>query len=329
MSTLVTGGAGYIGAHVVRLLQERGERVIVVDDLPTGDPSRIGDAELVVLDISASQSDVALKETMVTYGVDAVVHFAAKKEVGVSVEQPLTYYRQNVGGMINLLRAMDEAGVENIVFSSSAAVYGQPEATVISEDIPLTPINPYGQTKVVGEWLLQDCHTAWGLKFIALRYFNAAGAGWNDLGDPATLNLIPIVEKALAQGRTPAVFGDQHPTPDGTCVRDYIHVLDLAQAHLAALDALRSGQITAGIFNVGTGKGSSVFEVLDVMRAVSGQDFEVEVQGPRAGDPASLIADVNAIQNALGWSAKLDLADMIQSSWDAGNGGEGHGGHPA
>ena len=317
MATLVTGGAGYIGAHVVRLLQERGEKVVVVDDLSTGDPSRIGDAPLVVLDISKDEAVKILTETMIDYDVDAVIHFAAQKQVGVSVKRPASYFRENIGGMANLIKAMYDAGVRNAVFSSSAAVYGQPATEEVSESSPTVPINPYGQTKLVGEWLLQDCRVAWGLKFIALRYFNAAGAGWEDLADPAALNLIPLVEKALAEGKTPVVFGDQYPTPDGSCIRDYIHVLDLAGAHLVALDALRSGEVQDGVFNVGTGRGSSVLEVLDAVRTASGQDFEAAVVEPRAGDPAVLVADSSAIEDALGWRATLGLSDIVQSSWDS------------
>ena len=227
---------------------------------------------------------------MIDYDVDAVIHFAAQKQVGVSVKRPASYFRENIGGMANLMKAMYDAGVRNAVFSSSAAVYGQPATEEVSESSPTVPINPYGQTKLVGEWLLQDCRVAWGLKFIALRYFNAAGAGWEDLADPAALNLIPLVEKALAEGKTPVVFGDQYPTPDGSCIRDYIHVLDLAGAHLVALDALRSA---------------------------SGQDFEAAVVEPRAGDPAVLVADSSAIEDALGWRATLGLSDIVQSSWDS------------
>ena len=322
MSTLVTGGAGYIGAHVVRLLQESGEKVVVVDDLSTGDPRRIGDAPLVVLDISKDEATKVLTETMIDYDVDAVIHFAAQKQVGVSVKRPSAYFRENIGGMANLTSAMYDAGVRNIVFSSSAAVYGQPDVDMVSEGSPTVPINPYGQTKLIGEWLLKDCKVAWGLNFIALRYFNAAGAGWKDLADPAALNLIPLVEKALAQGKSPVVFGDGYPTPDGSCIRDYVHVLDLAAAHLVALDALRSGEVTEGIFNVGTGQGSSVFEVMESVRSASGQEFEAVVASPRAGDPAVLVADASAIRDALGWRATLGLDDIVQSSWDArGNAG--------
>ncbi len=317
MSTLVTGGAGYIGAHVVRLLQERGEQVVVVDDLSTGDASRIGDTPLIVLDISKDEAVRVLTETMIDYDVDAVIHFAAQKQVGVSVKRPALYFRQNVGGMANLMSAMYDAGVRDAVFSSSAAVYGQPDTDVVSEDSPTNPINPYGQTKLIGELLLADCNHAWGLNYIALRYFNAAGAGWVDLADPATLNLIPIVEQALYDGNVPVVFGDDYPTPDGTCIRDYVHVLDLAKAHLVALDALREGTVKNRSFNVGTGSGSSVTEVLETIRNVSGWDFESKVADRREGDPAVLVADCQALELALGWKAELGLEDIVESSWNA------------
>lgn len=322
MTTLVTGGAGYIGSHVVRLLQERGEEVVVVDDLSSGDASRIGDAKLVQVDISKDEALPILSQVMIDEDVDSVIHFAAKKQVGESVKRPAMYYRQNVGGMANLMRAMYDAGVKDVVFSSSAAVYGMPDMEIIPEDAPKNPINPYGRTKLIGEQMLADGHTAWDLNYIALRYFNAAGAGWQDLADTATMNLVPIVEEALARGQEPVVFGDDYPTPDGSCIRDYIHVMDLAQAHLYALDALRDESAEDGVkknraFNVGTGKGSSVFEVLDGMREVSGYDFKHRVGERRAGDPAALIADCTDIGNELGWEAELGLPEILESSWEA------------
>ncbi len=317
MSTLVTGGAGYIGSHVVRLLQERGERVVVVDDLSSGYAERIGDAALVQVDISKDEALRILTETMIDYDVDAVIHFAAQKQVGVSVQRPSLYYRQNVGGMANLLRAMYDSGVRDIVFSSSAAVYGQPTVDLVPEDAPTEPINPYGQTKLIGEQMLADCTRAWNLNYIALRYFNAAGAGWNDLADTYTLNLIPIALEVLAQGGEPVVFGDDYPTPDGTCVRDYVHVLDLAKAHLVALDALRDKSVVNRAFNVGTGRGSSVFEVLDALREASDWDFGQEIGPRREGDPATLVADCSSIELALGWKAELGLPQIVESAWTA------------
>lgn len=317
MSILVTGGAGYIGAHVVRLLQQRGEEVVVVDDLSTGDRSRIGDAQLVELDIATDAATRVLTETMIDRDVDAVIHFAAKKQVGESVKRPSMYYRENIGGMANLTRAMYDAGVRNAVYSSSAAVYGVPDVEIVSEEAPRNPINPYGETKVIGEMLLADCATAWDLNYLALRYFNAAGAGWQDLADPASLNLIPMVMDALARGGEPIIFGDDYPTPDGTCIRDYVHVTDLAQAHLDSMDALREGSVTNRALNVGTGKGTSVQEILDGMRKVSGWNFGEQIGERRPGDPAALVADSSAIEELLGWKAKLGVEDILSSAWEA------------
>ena len=240
MTILVTGGAGYIGAHVVRLLQERGEKVVVVDDLSTGRADRVGDAVLVEVDVASPEAVDVLTRAMTEHDVRAVVHFAARKQVGESVERPAWYYQQNVGGFTNLVTAMQAAGVDRLVFSSSAATYGMPSVSLVEEKLHAEPINPYGETKLVGEWLGRAASRAWGLRFVALRYFNVAGAGWPDLGDPAVLNLVPMVLDRLERGERPKIFGDDYPTPDGTCIRDYIHVLDLAQAHLAALERGRA-----------------------------------------------------------------------------------------
>lgn len=317
MSVLVTGGAGYIGAHVVRLLQQRGEEVVVVDDLSTGSASRIGDAELVELDLATDPAYQILTDLMIDKDVEAVIHFAAKKQVGESVQRPATYYHQNVGGLSNLLRAMYDAGVKEMIFSSSAAVYGLPDVDMVPEDVAKAPINPYGETKLIGEWMMRDCGVAWGLRSVALRYFNAAGAGWQDLEDPAALNLVPIILNRLAAGKQPVVFGADYDTADGTCVRDYIHVMDLAQAHLLALDGLRDGKARHAAYNVGTGAGSSVFEVLDGIRDLSGWDFEVRVDPRREGDPAYLVADSSRIKDDLGFEAQFGLGEILQSAWDA------------
>lgn len=317
MSVLVTGGAGYIGAHVVRLLQQRGEEVVVVDDLSTGSASRIGDAELVELDLATDRAYRVLTDLMIDRDVEAVIHFAAKKQVGESVQRPATYYHQNVGGLANLLRAMYDAGVKEMIFSSSAAVYGLPDVDLAGEDVAKAPINPYGETKLIGEWMMRDCEVAWGLRSVALRYFNAAGAGWADLEDPAALNLVPIILNRLGAGKEPVVFGADYDTADGTCVRDYIHVMDLARAHLLALDGLRSGAAKHSAYNVGTGKGSSVFEVLDGVRDLIGWDFGAQVGPRREGDPAYLVADSSLIEADLGFQAQFGLAEILQSAWEA------------
>ncbi|MEZ0165615.1 UDP-glucose 4-epimerase GalE [Kineococcus sp. LSe6-4] len=317
MSVLVTGGAGYIGSHVVRLLQQRGTEVVVVDDLSNGRVERVGGAAVVEVDLGTDAAVPALERAFTEHGVDAVVHFAARKQVGESVARPARYWSQNVGGTANLLQAMETAGVGKLVFSSSAATYGAPDSPVVREDGPAEPINPYGQTKLVGEWMTRAAGTAWGLRAANLRYFNVAGAGWDDLGDSAVMNLIPIVFSALDAGQAPAVFGDDYPTPDGTCIRDYVHVLDLAQAHLAALDHLATDERPYDTFNVGTGAGASVLEVLAEVRAVTGVDVDPVVHARRAGDPPQLVADVERITSTLGWSATKDLHDIVTSAWEA------------
>lgn len=318
MSILIAGGAGYIGAHVVRLLLERGDEVIVVDDLSYGTPERVKGADLVQLDVASGGAVETLTDLMEARGVTAVIHFAARKQVGESVARPSWYYQQNVGGLANMLLAMERARVDQMIFSSSAAVYGMPPVEVVPEDTECHPINPYGETKLIGEWMMADCERAWGLRWAGLRYFNVAGAGWDDLGDMATLNLIPMVMERLANGDTPKIFGEDYPTPDGTCIRDYIHVRDLATAHVAALDYLAGGQeMSEHVFNVGTGKGSSVREVVDRVIAVTGLDVRPEVLDRRAGDPPQLIGDATRIGEVLGWHAEHDLDDIVTSSFSA------------
>ncbi|QQM67017.1 UDP-glucose 4-epimerase GalE [Actinomyces weissii] len=316
MSILVAGGAGYIGAHVVRLLLERGEQVVVVDDFSYGSPSRVEGATLVELDVATGEAASTLAGAMEQHGVTAVIHFAARKQVGESVERPAWYYQQNVGGLANMLAAMEQAGVKQMIFSSSAAVYGMPPVEVVQEDIDCRPINPYGETKLIGEWMMADCERAWGLRWAGLRYFNVAGSGWDDLGDMATLNLIPMVLDRLAKGDTPKIFGTDYPTPDGTCIRDYIHVKDLAVAHIAALDYLAGGRdMEEHVFNVGTGQGSSVREVVSKVIAATGLDVEPEELPRRAGDPPQLIGDASRIGRVLGWQAQYDLDDIVSSSF--------------
>ena len=318
MSILVTGGAGYIGAHVVRLLQQRGEKVVVVDDLSYGSPTRIGDAKLVQLDVASSGARKVLFQTLIDEDVTAVIHFAARKQVGESVEKPMWYYQQNVGGLANMMSAMRDAGVRQMIFSSSAAVYGQPDVPVVPEELAGKPINPYGETKLIGEWMMADCERAWGLRWIGLRYFNVAGSGWDDLGDPARLNLIPMVLERLAKGKHPAIFGSDYDTPDGTCVRDYIHVKDLAEAHLHALDYVASGQeMEHHTFNVGTGQGTSVKEIVVVWRQVTWMYFQAYEHPRRAGDPAQLIGDTTLMRVELDWKAEYGVKEILESAWSA------------
>lgn len=317
MTILVTGGAGYIGAHVVRLLQQQGDQVVVVDNLSTGRRDRVGDAPIIEVDIATDAAVDLMADAMREHAVTAVIHFAAQKQVGESVARPAFYYHQNVGGMSNVIAAMERAQVRDLVFSSSAATYGMPDVPVVSETVDPRPINPYGETKLVGEWLGRAASTAWGMRFAALRYFNVAGAGWDDLGDPAVLNLVPMVLDRIAKGQNPLIFGDDYDTPDGTCVRDYIHVLDLAQAHIDTLAYLTKDQRDFDVFNVGTGTGSSVREVIDGLARVSGLNITPEIFERRAGDPPHLVGSPERINSELKWTASHNLDDILASAWSA------------
>ncbi|GAB7004268.1 UDP-glucose 4-epimerase GalE [Nocardioides sp. AN3] len=323
MSVLVTGGAGYIGAHVVRRLVGRGDAVVIVDDLSTGVASRVAGVAMAQVDLAAIGSTETLTALMRDHDVDAVVHLAAKKQVGESVALPTYYFRQNVGGLVNLLDAMHAADARQLVFSSSAAVYGNPTQACegpVDETVPPGPISPYGETKLVGEWLCRDAEHAWGLRWCALRYFNVVGAGADDLGDCAAQNLVPLVFDTIDRSEPPTVFGDDYPTPDGTGVRDYVHVIDLADSHLAALDWLRHAGAADGplpIFNVGTGRGSSVREVLAAIADATGLPVEAQVSDRRVGDPASLVADVRRIERELGWRSRHTLSQAVASAWAA------------
>jgi UDP-glucose 4-epimerase len=320
MTVLVTGGAGYIGAHVVRVLQERGDDVLIVDDLVTGIPERNPGVELVEMSLAQSSSVDALASLLTKHAVDAVIHFAARKQVGESMAKPAWYYSENVGGLANVLLAMERAHVDRIIFSSSAAVYGDARGDV-PESAPRVPTSPYGETKLVGEWLLSTAIAAQGLDAISLRYFNVAGAGWPELGDKMALNLVPMVFERLDALESPRIFGDDYDTPDGTCVRDYVHVMDLAEAHVAALDALSTDAALAGgrhrAFNVGTGKGTSVREMIDVILRVSGAPHAAEVVARRPGDPAMVTAEVAAIADQLGWRSSRTVVDIVESAWAA------------
>ena len=311
MAWLVTGGAGYIGAHVVRAMVADGQRVVALDDLSTGAADRVHEVPLVV---GSVLDGPLLHQTLREHDVSGVVHIAAKKQVGESVADPLLYYRENLSGLVALLTACRDAAVDRMVFSSSAATYGLPDVELVDEDTPGVPLSPYGETKLIGEWLMRDCAVAFGLRALALRYFNVAGAAAADLGDRGVFNLIPLVFQALAAGERPRVFGADYPTPDGTCIRDYVHVADIADAHLAAARALDAGAGSA-TYNIGRGIGSSVLEVLAVIAEVTGQDTTPEVVGRRPGDPARVVAAVDRIRLGLGFSAGRDLEDMVRSAW--------------
>lgn len=310
---LVTGGAGYIGAHVVRALQAVGDQVVVVDDLSTGFRERV-EVPLVELDLAGVEAVDVLERALRDHAVDTVVHLAALKDVGESVADPERYYRVNVLGVVTVLEAMRRAGVDRLVFSSSAAVYGAVDSGAVDERQACTPINPYGRTKLVGEWAIEDATRAWGLRAARLRYFNVAGADRPALRDRVATNLIPIVIERVRRGQAPAIYGGAHPTPDGTCVRDYVHVQDLAEAHVAACAALRCGRVTAAAVNIGTGAGASVRQVVDVVNTVTDARVAPTVVEPRVGDPAAMVADPALADRLLGWRARRDLTEIVRSA---------------
>ena len=312
MTWLLTGGAGYIGAHVAVALQAAGEQVVVLDDLSTGEAERVPAGAALVR--ASVLDEPIVRAALRDHAVTGVVHLAAKKAVGESVEDPLKYYRENVTGFETLLRATVAEGVDRMVFSSSAAVYGMPDTELVTEETPTRPINPYGETKLVCEWLLRDVARAHGLRWVSLRYFNVAGAGSPSLADTGAHNLIPMVFRALDRGEAPKVFGEDYPTPDGSCIRDYIHVGDLAEAHVAAASWLGGG--ASGTYNVGRGEGVSVKEVMAVVREVTGLDVEADVVDRRPGDPARLVASPAAIEADLGWAAQRGLREMVASAWE-------------
>lgn len=317
VKVMVTGGAGYIGAHVVRMLQEHGHDVLVVDDLSTGRADRIGDADLLRLDVAAAGAAGALRDALTAGRCEAVVHLAARKAVAESVLRPLHYWQQNVTGLANVLAAVTEAGVDRLVFSSSAAVYGSTGPGRVDEDAPTVPVNPYGETKLAGEWLLRATARATGLRQVSLRYFNVAGAGWPDLADPAVQNLVTIVLDGWRRGEPAVVLGTDYPTEDGSCVRDYVHVGDLARAHIAALGYLDRPERPVDVLNIGTGRGASVLEMVEALAAASGGGGPVVLGERRAGDPARVVADPSRAVDLLGWRAQADVAEIARSAWAA------------
>lgn len=315
---LVTGGAGYIGSHTVRHLASQGRKVVVLDNLVYGHREAIVDpeVELVVGDIG---DKTLLRELFSRHGFGAVVHFAAYAYVGESVTDPLKYYRNNTAEPLGLLEVMQESGCRNFVFSSTCATYGVPEAIPISESNPQAPINPYGRSKLMLEWVLADCDRAWGLKSACLRYFNASGSSEDGaIGedhDPET-HLIPRVLMAVTGEISHVdVFGTDYPTPDGTGVRDYIHVADLASAHAKALDHLAAGGDSLAC-NLGTGVGVSVKEIISAVEEITGKTVPVRYGPRRAGDPPELLADPRLAAEKLGWVAQhRDVRDMVRSAW--------------
>ncbi|MFF3889434.1 UDP-glucose 4-epimerase GalE [Streptomyces sp. NPDC001914] len=313
MTWLITGGAGYIGAHVVRALREAGEQAVVYDDLSTGIAERVP-SDVPLVTGSTLDGDLVAR-TLTEHSVTGVVHLAAKKQVGESVELPLHYYRENVEGLRVLLEAVTAASVSAFVFSSSAAVYGMPDVDLVTEETPCAPMSPYGETKLAGEWLVRATGRATGLSTACLRYFNVAGAAAPELADVGVFNLVPMVFEKLTDGEAPRVFGDDYATPDGTCVRDYIHVVDLAEAHVAAARTLTASPGTSLTLNIGRGEGVSVREMIDRINTLTGYGLPPVTTPRRPGDPARVVASAARAAEELDWKARHDVDDMITSAW--------------
>ena len=316
VSWLVTGGAGYVGAHVVQALSHAGIDVVVLDDLSTGVTARVPpDVPLVR---GSLIEDEVRNRAFERHDITGVVHLAAKKRVDESVAKPSLYYRENVEGLRLLLDSCVAVDVQYFLFSSSAAVYGDADAQPILEDAPCRPVSPYGQTKLAGEWLTHAVGSSTGMRTVALRYFNVAGAARPELADRTGMNLVPMLLRAIGAGRPPEIFGADYPTPDGTCIRDYIHVDDVAEAHVAAVHRLMAGSIDEPrSLNIGTGVGVSVREMVDAALRVTGSDLRPVVKPRRPGDPAAVVAAVDAAADVLQWKSRLSVDDMVASAWRA------------
>jgi UDP-glucose 4-epimerase len=314
MTWLITGGAGYIGAHVARVMSGAGEDVVALDDLSAGVPARLPAG--VPLAEGRVTDRAALERVFAEHAVTGVVHLAARKQVAESMARPTHYYRENVGGLATLLEAAAEAGIDRFVFSSSAAVYGNPDVDLITEDTPCAPVNPYGETKLAGEWLVRAAGRAHGIATVCLRYFNVAGAAAPELADTGVFNIVPMVFDRLTRDEAPRIFGDDYPTPDGTCVRDYIHVADLAEAHLAAARRLADGDLSGDLtLNIGRGEGVSVRELVSVIGEVTGDRRTPVVEGRRPGDAPRAVASAERAAEVLGWRASRGVRAMVESAW--------------
>ncbi|HEY2192770.1 MAG TPA: UDP-glucose 4-epimerase GalE [Actinomycetospora sp.] len=311
---LVVGGAGYIGSHVVRGLRAAGHAAVVLDDLSTGSRGRLpADVEFVHASLLDPRLDAVLSALADRRSIDGVVHLAAKKSVPESVAVPLYYYEQNVGGSVALLRAATAAGIGRVLYSSSAAVYGETSAEPVTEDDPTLPTSPYGETKLAGEWVVRRHAEATGLRWAALRYFNVAGSASERLADRGATNLVPLVMRAAEAGEPLSVFGDDWPTPDGTCLRDYVHVEDLADAHVAAAEALLDhARPSPGVLNVGRNEPTSVLDVIAAAERVLDAPVPYRIAPRRRGDPACVVADASRIAKVLDWRASRDVLDMLR-----------------
>ncbi|MDR1430572.1 MAG: UDP-glucose 4-epimerase GalE [Propionibacteriaceae bacterium] len=315
---LVTGGAGYIGAHVVRAFQAEGITPVVLDNFSTGL------RQFVPEQVACVAGDIRDQELVTTTLIDhdcvGVVHVAGFKYAGVSVREPLATYSNNVTGLASVLAAMDQAGVRQLVFSSSASVYGTPKQELVTEDAPNNPESPYGESKLIGEWMVKDLMRARAdFRGVNLRYFNVVGSGTNEVYDVSPHNLFPLVCAALTQGQTPTICGDDYDTPDGTCVRDYVHVADLAISHVAAAKALAAGKELLLAYNLGSGTGLSVRQIMDAFGKASGIDFTPQIAPRRPGDPARIVADGTPAQADLNWKMRHSVDDMVASAWEAWN----------
>jgi len=316
MTWLITGGAGYIGGHIVHQLVAAGERVVVLDDLSSGAPERLPAG--VPLVVGSTLDRAALDAVIREHQVTGVLHIAAKKQVAESVADPFRYYRENMTGLQTVLEAAVDGGVRKLLFSSSAAVYGMPDVDLVTEDTPCAPINPYGETKLAGEWLVKAAGQAYGLSTVSLRYFNVAGSAAPELADDGVSNLVPMALQRLTDGQAPLIFGADYPTPDGTCIRDFIHVSDIASAHVAAVRRLSAATEPISLtLNIGRGEGVSVAEMLAVIARVTGYETAPEITPRRPGDPARVVASADLIHKELGWKAEHDVDSMVTSAWTA------------
>jgi UDP-glucose 4-epimerase len=312
---LVTGGAGYIGSHVVRAFRSEGIDCVVLDDLSSGHRGFV--PEDVPLVVGSLVDPAAVEEALDGRDVSGVVHLAGFKYAGVSVSRPLHTYTQNVTGTVVLLEGMAAHGVERIVFSSSAAVYGTPDTDLVTEESPTRPESPYGESKLIGEWLLRDQAKATALAHTSLRYFNVVGSGTPELRDTSPHNLFPIIFDSLVAGKVPYINGDDYPTADGTCIRDYVHVADLASSHVAAAKVLEAGGELEPVYNLGSGDGLSVRQIMAAAARVTGIDFSPVIKERRPGDPAIIVAEGRLAARDIDWQMRHTVDDMVRSAWEA------------